>query len=246
MNNPKANRIPIFIFDLDGTILDDLQPMIDVFTKDVPQHFGKQFNEVMYQEMERRTMDLIAGKGSRRYVIKLLWWYANQLGFKKFREKKALAQYLRVRFDEIIPNFSLFPGTLEALQSLKQQGFRLALNTSSSRHEVELKFQARPEFLALFGDLVISRSDVKHIKPAPDSILEIARRCQVSPQDCLMIGDMPIDINCGKNAGAKTALVLCGFLTPERIQHFHIEADFEFTNVADLVAHLNDILIQFE
>jgi phosphoglycolate phosphatase-like HAD superfamily hydrolase len=33
----------------------------------------------------------------------------------------------------------------------------------------------------------------------------------VSPKDCLMIGDTTVDIRAGKSAGAQTVGVLCGF-----------------------------------
>jgi len=33
----------------------------------------------------------------------------------------------------------------------------------------------------------------------------------VSPENCLMIGDTTVDIRAGKSAGAQTVGVLCGF-----------------------------------
>ena len=60
-----------------------------------------------------------------------------------------------------------------------------------------------------------------------------------------MVGDMSVDIDAGKNAGAKTIAVLCGFLTPARIEEYHIQPDFVFQNVAEMVQHLPTILTKF-
>jgi phosphoglycolate phosphatase len=48
-------------------------------------------------------------------------------------------------------------------------------------------------------------------KPSPLMLLEAARRCEVAPGHCLMIGDSWIDIEAGRNAGIKTVGYTGGF-----------------------------------
>lgn len=50
-----------------------------------------------------------------------------------------------------------------------------------------------------------------HTKPFPDPIYWAAAQMGVSPEQCLMVGDTPVDIRAGKLAGAQTVGVLCGF-----------------------------------
>lgn len=56
-----------------------------------------------------------------------------------------------------------------------------------------------------------SAETTRHTKPFPDPIWWIAEQLQVSPTECLMVGDTTVDIRAGKNAGAQTVGVLSGF-----------------------------------
>ena len=47
-------------------------------------------------------------------------------------------------------------------------------------------------------------------KPKPKFLLEAAREYGLDLSRCFMIGDRPSDIQCGRNAGTKTILVLTG------------------------------------
>ena len=47
-------------------------------------------------------------------------------------------------------------------------------------------------------------------KPNPKMLLDMAEKCDINLQESYMVGDMDSDILAGKNAGAKTILVLTG------------------------------------
>jgi phosphoglycolate phosphatase-like HAD superfamily hydrolase len=71
-------------------------------------------------------------------------------------------------------------------------------------------------FLEEFGlvkyfDAIITGQSAEHTKPYPDPILFAAKKLNVRPEECLMIGDTTVDIRAGKSAGAQTVGVLCGF-----------------------------------
>ena len=55
----------------------------------------------------------------------------------------------------------------------------------------------------------------------------------VSTSACLMIGDTPVDILTGKNAGAQTVGVLCGFGEEKELEQ--AGADLILNSTADLV-----------
>ena len=48
-------------------------------------------------------------------------------------------------------------------------------------------------------------------KPEPDIYLEVARRLQVQPEDCLVFEDIPEGILAGKRAGMTVIAVADGF-----------------------------------
>ncbi len=65
--------------------------------------------------------------------------------------------------------------------------------------------------LVKYFDVIITGLSAEHTKPYPDPILLAAKKMNVAPKDCLMIGDTTVDIRAGRSAGAQTVGVLCGF-----------------------------------
>ena len=62
-----------------------------------------------------------------------------------------------------------------------------------------------------YFDVIVTGLSAEHTKPYPDPILLAAQKMNVTPQNCLMIGDTTVDIRAGRSAGAQTVGVLCGF-----------------------------------
>lgn len=59
---------------------------------------------------------------------------------------------------------------------------------------------------------VVTREDVEHGKPAPDTFLEAARRLDVDPEDCLAVEDAPDGVTAARRAGMRVLLVRDGQL----------------------------------
>ena len=96
----------------------------------------------------------------------------------------------------------VFEGIPEVLRALKRTGVKLGIATGkgalSARITVrELGWQ---EFFAA----VVTGSDTPRQKPAPDMLLLAAKKMQVAPADCVMIGDSPVDVQAGRSAGMTT------------------------------------------
>jgi len=232
-----------FIFDLDGTLLDDVHVFNDIFTKNLPEHFGKTISPEMNHDLTSTSLSMISGKSSRTMILKVMWKVAGMLGLNFF-QRFQMIQFLLNEYHRIIPNVPFFPGTIEILQQIKKE-HKIALNTSSSKQELLDRFQNRMDLLDLFDGNIITRSDVKQLKPNPEGIIKIAQRLQIKPEKCIMIGDMDVDIFAGKNAGAKTIAVLCGFLTNSRIHEFQLNPDFIFQDISEIYQNLDKILAQF-
>ena len=104
--------------------------------------------------------------------------------------------------------FLLIPGVDEML---KQLHGRYPMAVVSARDE-----RGTMAFLEQFGlvkyfDAIVTGLSAEHTKPYPDPILLAAKKMNVLPENCLMIGDTTVDIRAGKSAGAQTIGVLCGF-----------------------------------
>lgn len=112
----------------------------------------------------------------------------------------------------------LYPGvveTLEALASLRP-AVRLAIATSkrseAARHLAEAMSIDRH-----FAHIEGSGASSMRPKPAPDLLLHLARRMDVTPGRTLMVGDTARDIAAGRAAGMRTAAVLYGLGAREQL-----------------------------
>jgi beta-phosphoglucomutase-like phosphatase (HAD superfamily) len=60
--------------------------------------------------------------------------------------------------------------------------------------------------------------EVKRHKPAPDIVLEAAKRLGISPKQCVVVGDSPLDVQAGKQAGVFTIAVLSTTYTRKQLE----------------------------
>lgn len=123
----------------------------------------------------------------------------------------------------------LFPGTKKLLTSLREYSIQAGVITRNCAKAVHTVF---PDILS-YCPVVVCRDDVKYVKPHPEQLTLVLSKLDAKADRSMMIGDHPLDIETGHNAGTLTAGVLTG--------HFR-EDDF-MTSGADLVlSQASDIL----
>ena len=95
---------------------------------------------------------------------------------------------------------TVFPDSAPTLRMLRDRGYRLGLlsNTwwAAEWHNADLAAHGLEHLL----DEVTYTSDLPHSKPHLSVFLEIARRLEVPPEACVMIGDRQIDDVSGARA----------------------------------------------
>jgi phosphoglycolate phosphatase-like HAD superfamily hydrolase len=104
--------------------------------------------------------------------------------------------------------YLLINGVRDMLVGLRNH-FPLSI-ISARGQKSTFRFLFQFELLPFFTAVATGQT-CGHTKPYPDPIIWAAERMGVLPKDCLMIGDTVVDIRAGKNAGAQTVGVLCGF-----------------------------------
>jgi len=117
-------------------------------------------------------------------------------------------------------------GARTVLNALAKRRIPMALLTRNSRRSVEEVCRK----LDLRFDVVITREDGPH-KPAPHSILQIAQRWDMSPDEVLMVGDYKWDVQCAKNAGAPCVVLINGGDVPDWAR----EADYIVTKLTGVI-----------
>jgi phosphoglycolate phosphatase len=101
-----------------------------------------------------------------------------------------------------------FPGVVETLSILKEQGYMLTIASSRSRNSLtELTHDMG---IADSISYLIGADDVEKAKPNPEPVLNTLKAMRFEASQTLVVGDMAVDILMGANAGAKTCGVTWG------------------------------------
>lgn len=111
----------------------------------------------------------------------------------------------RMAWDKYLHEVPLKMGITEFLRSCRERGILLGIATSNSRELVENV--AKVHNLRDYFTSIITGSEVKRGKPAPDIYLEVARELGTAPSRCLVFEDIVAGILAGKNAGMRVCAV---------------------------------------
>jgi D-glycero-D-manno-heptose 1,7-bisphosphate phosphatase len=71
-------------------------------------------------------------------------------------------------------------------------------------------------------------------KPKPGMLLEAAADLEIDLSGSWMIGDKPIDVECGRNAGCRTVLVRTGYGSKQS----NTNADFVMKDITEALQHI--------
>ncbi|MCX8029483.1 MAG: HAD family hydrolase [Brevinematales bacterium] len=192
------------IFDLDGTLLDTLDDIVDA-GNNVLRRLG-----VVPVEKEKYR-DFIGG-GVKELFIRLLN-YRNEFSEEKLEKSLILMkeEYSRNYLNKTKP----YDGIYDMLKFLKEQKYKMSI-LSNKQHfftkELVEHFFKDFDFIVVRG---IENSEDR--KPNPKLALEIARIMEVKPQGILFIGDSVIDVITAKNSNMISVMVSWGFKSLDEI-----------------------------
>ena len=102
----------------------------------------------------------------------------------------------------------LFPHVKETLAALQEAGYVLTI--ASSRSYGSLKEFLREMEIEPYISYVLGANSVTHAKPHPEPVLKTMADLGYGPDETLVVGDMPVDIQMGAGAGALTCGVTYG------------------------------------
>jgi HAD superfamily hydrolase (TIGR01509 family) len=213
--------IKAVIFDLDGTLIDTKEIFFLIVEK--------AFEKLRIPIVSRPTMVEAAAEGEFNWDMILPEASKGNQG--------DILSRIRVAIDEISPSLfeenRLIEGAAELLRTLSAANMVLGMVTSTRARHMSLKLGPLEEagLEALF-QTVVTADDAARQKPAPDPLLECARRLGIAPGHCLYVGDMRMDIRAGKSAGMRTVGVLTGFDTRAALEAE--EPDMILDSIADL------------
>ena len=124
-----------------------------------------------------------------------------------------------------------FPGVVETLSVLHQEGFTLTIASSRSRNS--LTELTRNMGIANYISYILGADDVKEAKPKPEPVLKTLADMHFDAGETLVVGDMAVDIQMGANAGTKTCGVTWGNGTRDEL--VQAGADYIIDNIEELI-----------
>jgi phosphoglycolate phosphatase len=129
---------------------------------------------------------------------------------------KATSIYRQHYNDIAIETISLFKNVKDTLFKLQKRGIKLAV--ASSKGKVSLiKILKKHNIYDIFS-FVGGEENVKNKKPAPDIVNLILNNTNVSPDNCIVVGDTVFDIEMGQRANTLTCGVTYGNNTKNELQ----------------------------
>ena len=114
----------------------------------------------------------------------------------------AVDQHRRSRYPA---ELRAFPDAVNAVQSLAMVGVPLAIATSSSRYNLDLKLNVLE--LGRYFDATVAGDEVPSGKPEPDLYQEAVRRLGIVPDTSVAVEDTRIGADAAAAAGLRTVIV---------------------------------------
>ncbi len=198
------------IFDLDGTLLDTLQDLVNTLNTVLAQH-----------DYPVHTVDecrFLVGHGMRELVKKAL---PEGVGTPETIDL-LLPEFMAHYADNWNLNSRPYPGIGAMLDSITAQGIKMAILSNKADHFTRLC----AEFLLKewrFDVVMGHHSGIAH-KPDPEGALLVARMLGEEPSSILYVGDSGIDMLTATRAGMFPLGVLWGFRPKSELVEFGAKA----------------------
>jgi pyrophosphatase PpaX len=211
-------RFTTFLFDLDGTLIDSVDLILECYRYTMNKHLGRVPPDSVW----------LAGIGTP--LRKQLAEFTDDTD-----EIEAMAATYRdfhyQHHDELLKQY---PGAVEPVRDLKERGIKLGVVTSkmpwSTKRGLELC-----GFDGMF-DAFVTAEDVKKHKPDPEPVLRALELLESKPEETVFVGDSTHDMAAGRAAGVKTAAVLWGPFDRDTLEP--LAPDFWLEKPADISALL--------
>ena len=208
-----------FIFDMDGTIVDNMA----FHTKSWLAFFERRGQTLDADEFFRTT----AGRQGHEIM-------STYMGSHLTKEESAALDFEKESlYRELYgPHLAAVDGFVDFIARAKADGIKLAVATAAPTANIDFTLDGldlRKEFHAIAG-----AADVARGKPFPDVFLKAAEQLGVAPADCIVFEDAPMGVEAARRAGMR-AVVITTTLPAE--------AFAEFDNVIRVVRDYADVSV---
>ncbi len=182
-----TQHIQAVLFDLDGTLIDT--------------------NELIIQTFQTVLDERFPGKYSRETILPFLGppLYETFQQVDPTQVDDLIDAYRKWNMENHDAMVQAFPGVVETLENLHARGIKLAIVSTKRNEMIERALNlmnVRQYFTAVIG-----LDDVKNAKPDPEPVQLALSKLEVKPEHALMVGDNFHDIVAARAAGVDSVAV---------------------------------------
>jgi phosphoglycolate phosphatase len=223
------------LLDLDGTIVNSMVPLKEAFIS-ISSKLGVKIDDEQRSRIGKDLRIIIGGRTSRFAELKFLWRIGRIMNLSRWRRLiLVFASYSKLK--QIARSSPPVKGATEAIKKLRQnQNIKLGLVTSRSRKDAIEKLRSLG-ILYCF-DAIVTRDETKSFKPSAEQVRLAANILNLSTEQCVLVGDMPTDIEAAKQANALSVAVDTGIFNDEVKSH---NPELIINSVAELPDWLDEI-----
>ena len=212
INHGQVPAFPVYLFDIDGTLLDSAEDICGA--------------------MQQVLIANGSNPRSFEYLKSFVGLHLNECfrdalpHFTPELSEELVRQYRTIYLGQGHQQTRVFPGVREGLAALEGRKSTATTKGSITTRAVLEQFGLLQHFDHVQG------TDGFPCKPAPDVIHAALAALGSKPEDCLMVGDSPADMEAGRRAGVKTCAVRYGYGNPEELARF--EPDYWVNDLREL------------
>ena len=192
-------KTSLIIYDFDGTLVDTLF--------DIADSVNLSLVDLGLPQLPRKTIRKFIGKGVERLMTQALE------GSCFTDIPRAVALFKKHYSENLVKHTDFYPHGREILEHFRNKKQAICSNKPEIFvRKILESLDGLQHFQAIIGG-----DSVKTKKPHPEGLDLILKKLKVSPDEAVLIGDSPVDIETGKRAGVYTCVVNYGLGLPEEI-----------------------------
>ncbi len=197
------------IFDMDGVLIDSAPHHYEVL-KDFMGEHGVEITIDDFREFNGTTT---------KEVIE----YLSQKHVKDFDVHAISLEKEKRAWKKISEEAEIFDGVCELIQTLKENGFKIALATSTELEYAEHFF--RMSGLKKEFDAIVTKDDIHRSKPDPEIFRLASERVDSKPEECVVVEDAFNGVKAAHAAGMKCIGIKSEFSNPENLKIADVVVD---------------------
>lgn len=209
-----------FIFDLNGTMINDMNYHIEAWHKIVNDLGAGISHERMKEECYGKNHELLERIFPGRF---------------SFEEKDAMSYEKEKAYQEAYrPQLKLIDGLDSFLEKARANGIKMAIASAAIMFNID--FVVDGTNIRHYFDALVSADNVATSKPDPETFLVAAEKLKIAPQECLVFEDTPKGVEAALNAEMKS-VVITTLHEPDEFRHYPNVVNFakDFTELSTLI-----------